>query len=152
MAGSPFGDSRKEFLSRKFKVSGIPKLVAIGPSGRTITHEARDLVGLYGADAYPFTEERIKELEAQKDEIAKGWPEKVTHKTHEHELILLRRKIYYCDDCNEEGRDRSYYCEDCDFDLHPNCALGDKGSINGVKEEEKPKDGWVCDGDVCTKA
>jgi len=84
----PFGDSRKEFLSRKFKVAGIPKLVAIGPSGQTVTKEARDLVGLYGADAYPFTEERIKEIEAQK----------------------------------------------------------------AAKEEEKPKDGWVCDGDVCTKA
>ena len=58
----PFGDTRKEFLSRKFKVSGIPKLVAIGPTGQTVTKEARDLVGLYGADAYPFTEERIKEI------------------------------------------------------------------------------------------
>ncbi|XP_058769080.1 probable nucleoredoxin 1 [Vicia villosa] len=148
----PFGDSRKELLSRKFKVSGIPKLVAIGPSGRTVTHEARDLVGLYGADAYPFTEERIKEIEAHKDEIAKGWPEKVTHNTHEHELILSRRRVYYCDGCDEEGRDWAYFCEDCDFDLHPNCALGDKESINGAKEEEKPQNGWVCDGDVCTKA
>jgi len=58
----PFGDSRKELLSRKFKVSSIPMLVAIGPSGQTISKEARDLVGLYGADAYPFTEERIKEI------------------------------------------------------------------------------------------
>jgi nucleoredoxin len=127
-------------------------LVAIGPSGRTVTKEARDLVGLYGADAYPFTEEKIKEIEAKNDDIAKGWPEKVTHETHEHELVLSRRRIYYCDDCNAEGHNWSYFCEDCDFDLHPNCALGDKGSINGTKEEEKPKDGWVCDGDVCTKA
>ena len=62
--------------------------MAIGPSGQTVTKEARDLVGLYRADSYPFTEERIKEIEAQKV----------------------------------------------------------------AKEEEKPKDGWVCDGDVCTKA
>lgn len=148
----PFGDTRKEFLSRKFKVSGIPKLVAIGPSGQTVTKEARDLVGLYGADAYPFTEERIKEIEAQKDDIAKGWPEKVTHETHEHELVLSRRNVYFCDGCKDEGDTWSYLCAECDFDLHPNCALGDKGSINGAKEEEKPKDGWVCDGDVCTKA
>ncbi|PNX76182.1 putative nucleoredoxin 1-like protein, partial [Trifolium pratense] len=148
----PFGDSRKEILSRKFKVSGIPMLVAIGPSGRTVTKEARDLIGLYGADAYPFTEERIKEIEAKNDDIAKGWPEKVTHETHEHELVLSRRRIYYCDDCNKEGHIWSYFCEECDYDLHPNCALGDKGSVNGTKEEEKPKDGWVCDGDVCTKA
>jgi nucleoredoxin len=126
-------------------------LVAIGPSGRTVTKAARDSVGLYGADAYPFTEERIKEIEAHNDEIAKGWPEKVTHETHEHELLLWRRKNYYCDDCNEEGHNWSYFCAECDFDLHPNCALGDKGIIDGAKEE-KTKDGWVCDGDVCTKA
>ena len=50
----PFGDSRKAFLSRKFKVFGIPMLVAIGSSGRTVTKEARDLVMIHGADAYPF--------------------------------------------------------------------------------------------------
>ncbi|XP_073219884.1 probable nucleoredoxin 1 [Cicer arietinum] len=147
----PFGDSRKEFLSRKFKVSGIPKLVAIGSNGRTVTKEARDLVALYGADAYPFTEERIKEIEAQNDDIAKGWPEKVTHKTHEHELELTRRRVYYCDGCSEEGHVWSYYCEECDFDLHPKCALEDKESIDHAKEEEKTKEGWVCEGDVCTK-
>lgn len=148
----PFGDSRKALLSRKFKVSGIPMLVAIGSSGRTVTKEARDLVALYGADAYPFTEERIAEIEAQSDEIAKGWPEKVTRETHEHELVLSRRRIFYCDVCNKEGHFWSYYCKECDFDLHPKCASVDKGSKDDAKEEEKPKDGWVCDGDVCTKA
>lgn len=149
----PFGDSRKAFLSRKFKVSGIPMLVAIGSSGRTVTREARNLVALYGADAYPFTKERIKELEAQNEEIAKGWPEKVTHETHEHELVLTRRRVFCCDGCKEEGHMWSYYCDECDFDLHPKCALEeDKGSEDDAKEEEKLKDGWVCDGDVCTKA
>ncbi|XP_054825623.1 probable nucleoredoxin 1 [Prosopis cineraria] len=64
----PFGDSRKAFLGRKFKVQGIPMLVAIGPSGRTITKEARGLITLYGDEAYPFTEERVKELEAAAEE------------------------------------------------------------------------------------
>ncbi|KAI9125221.1 hypothetical protein K1719_003837 [Acacia pycnantha] len=64
----PFGDSRKSFLSRKFKVRGIPMLVAIGPSGRTVTKEARELVTLYGAEAYPFTEERVKQLKAAPNE------------------------------------------------------------------------------------
>ncbi|CAJ1940139.1 unnamed protein product [Sphenostylis stenocarpa] len=151
----PFGDSRKQFLSRKFRVSGIPMLVAIGSSGKTSTTEARDLVSLYGADAYPFTEERIKEIEAEQEETAKGWPEKVTHETHEHELVLTRRRVYYCDGCNEEGHIWSYYCRECDFDLHPKCVLEeDKGSKDDgdVKEEDKSKDGWVCDGEVCKKA
>ncbi|KAK7386876.1 hypothetical protein VNO78_27222 [Psophocarpus tetragonolobus] len=149
----PFGDSRKRFLSRKFNVSGIPMLVAIGASGQTLTKEARDLVSLHGADAYPFTEERIKEIEAKQEEAAKGWPEKLTHEAHEHELVLERRRMFYCDVCNEEGRVWSYYCAECDFDLHPKCALEEnKGSRDDAKEEDKSKDGWVCDGEVCKKA
>ncbi|XP_015957092.1 probable nucleoredoxin 1 [Arachis duranensis] len=149
----PFGDSRKAFLSRKFKVSGIPKLVAIGSSGRTVTKEARELVDLHGADAYPFTEERIKELEAAEEEIAKGWPQKLKHESHEHELVLTRRRIYNCDGCDEEGRVWSFYCADCDFDLHPKCALEKKESKHDeANDEDKSKHGWVCDGEVCTKA
>ncbi|KAK7361848.1 hypothetical protein VNO77_03933 [Canavalia gladiata] len=148
----PFGDKRKKFLSRKFNVSGIPMLVAIGSSGQTVTREARDLVSLYGADAYPFTEERIKEIEVEHEETAKGWPEKVTHETHEHKLVLTRRMVYGCDGCDEEGHIWSYYCDECDFDLHPKCALEDKGNKDDAKEEEKPKEGWVCDGEVCSKA
>ncbi|XP_014523627.1 probable nucleoredoxin 1 [Vigna radiata var. radiata] len=151
----PFGDSRKRSLSRKFRVSGIPMLVAIGSSGRTLTTKARDLVLQYGARAYPFTDEKIKELEAEEDEIAKGWPEKLTHETHEHELALTRRKVYYCDGCNEQGHAWSYYCEKCDFDLHPKCVLKEdkvsKDDDTDVKEEDKSKDGWVCDGEVCKK-
>ncbi|CBI28535.3 unnamed protein product, partial [Vitis vinifera] len=67
----PFGDERKESLSKMFKVQGIPKVVAIGPTGRTITTQARDLVADHGADAYPFTDERLQEIEAQY-EMAKG--------------------------------------------------------------------------------
>ncbi|KAK7313094.1 hypothetical protein VNO77_37494 [Canavalia gladiata] len=148
----PFGDKRKKFLSRKFKVSGIPMLVAIGSSGKTVTGEARDLVSLYGADAYPFTEERIKEIEVEPQEAERGWPEKVMHGAHEHELLLSRRRIYSCDGCDEEGHTWSYYCDECDFDLHPKCALEDKGNKDDAKEEEKPKEGWVCDGEVCVNA
>ncbi|TKY58651.1 nucleoredoxin 1 [Spatholobus suberectus] len=140
----PFGDSRKKFLSRKFRVSGIPMLVAIGSSGQTVTKEAGDLVSLYGADAYPFTEERIKEIEAEQEETAKGWPEKVTHEKHEHELVLTRRRVYYCDGCEEEGRVWSYYCGECDFDLHPNVHWRTKETKMMPREKRSPKmDGFV---------
>ncbi|KAL2344342.1 hypothetical protein Fmac_005627 [Flemingia macrophylla] len=144
----PFGDPRKKFLSHKFKVSGIPMLVAIGSSGQTLTKEARDLVSLYGADAYPFSEEKVKEIEAEQEECGKGWPEKVTNETHEHELELTHRRVYCCDGCNEEGKIWSYYCGECDFDLHPKCAFENK---EDAKEEKKSKDGWVCDGEVCSR-
>lgn len=67
----PFEDERKEYLDRIFKVQGIPTLVAIGPTGRTVTTEARKLVMCHGADAYPFTEARLKEIEeAENKEMA----------------------------------------------------------------------------------
>ncbi|XP_010553606.1 PREDICTED: probable nucleoredoxin 1 [Tarenaya hassleriana] len=155
----PFGDPRKQSLARTFKVSGIPMLVALGPTGRTITTEARDLVGAHGADAYPFTQERLKEVEAKYDEMAKGWPEKVKHGLHEeHELELTRVRTYMCDKCDEEGLIWSFHCDECDFDLHPKCALGKEENDNTGEEEEvkkeggEAKEGWICDGNVCKKA
>ncbi|KAL9240949.1 hypothetical protein vseg_015114 [Gypsophila vaccaria] len=63
----PFGDERKAYLSRRFKVKGIPFLVAIGPEGKTITTEARHLISAFGADAFPFTEDHIKVLKQQSE-------------------------------------------------------------------------------------
>jgi nucleoredoxin len=147
----PFGDPRKASLSRTFKVLGIPMLVAIGPSGRTVTKEARDLIMSHGANAYPFTEEQVKKIEAEFEEMAKGWPEKLKHAKHEeHELVLSRRRTFTCDGCKEQGNGWSYYCDECDFDLHPKCAL-EEDKDDSVAEEN-PKEGWVCDGEVCFKA
>ena len=85
----PFGDARKASLSRKFKVRGIPMLVPIGPTGRTVSKVAREMTAQHGADAYPFTEDTLKELEKKYEEMAKGWPEKLKHALHEeHELVL----------------------------------------------------------------
>ncbi|KDP26595.1 hypothetical protein JCGZ_17753 [Jatropha curcas] len=150
----PFGDERKASLSRKFKVQGIPMLVALGPTGRTITKEARSLITIHGADAYPFTDEHLKEIEAKYEEMAKGWPERVKHVLHEeHELVLARRMVYNCDGCDGEGNIWSYYCEECDYDLHPKCALEEstKTKEDENEDEPEPKEGWICEGGVCFK-
>ncbi|KAF7123828.1 hypothetical protein RHSIM_Rhsim12G0116600 [Rhododendron simsii] len=153
----PFEDDRKEYLDRIFKVQGIPTLVAIGPTGRTVTTEARKLIMHHGADAYPFTEARLKEIEAGIEEMAKGWPKKVKHELHEHELELIRRPAFVCDGCKERGTVWSFYCEKCKFDLHPKCALEENKGTKGDKEDDmeegtKAKEGYVCDGNVCHKA
>ena len=99
----------------------------------------------------------------------------MNHELHEHELELTGRQDYVCDACDEEGKIWSFYCKACDFDLHPKCAMkevkGGNGEVddqdiedmkddkggNGeddnqdMEEGEKPKEGWVCDGDVCVK-
>ncbi|KAK4423826.1 putative nucleoredoxin 1 [Sesamum alatum] len=70
----PFGDKRKESLKRLFKVRGIPMVIAIGPNGRTVSTEARKLIMSHGAEAFPFTAERLKEIEAAPEKMAEGWP------------------------------------------------------------------------------
>uniref|UniRef100_A0A803L0K3 protein-disulfide reductase n=1 Tax=Chenopodium quinoa TaxID=63459 RepID=A0A803L0K3_CHEQI len=148
----PFGDERKTSLSRKFKVRGIPCLVAIGPEGRTITTEARQLVGAHGADAFPFTEDHIKNVKEKIEEMAKGWPETLKHELHEHMLVKTRRDGYYCDGCNNQGHSWSFHCKECDFDLDPKCALkNEKSAEEGDKGKVETKEGYVCEGDVCRK-
>ncbi|GFP80097.1 probable nucleoredoxin 1, partial [Phtheirospermum japonicum] len=142
----PFGDNRKQSLSRLFKVRGIPTVIAIGPTGKTVSTEARELIMSHGAKAYPFTAERVEEIEREDEKMAEGLPEKVKReKVHEHELTLTRRQVFNCDGCGEEGRVWSYYCGDCDFDLHLKCVS------EGGDEEKKAGEGWVCDGDKCYK-
>lgn len=68
----PFGDERKKYLQRQFKIRGIPAVVAISPSGKTLNTQVRQLIQAHGADAFPFTEEHIKKLEEQLDEKAGG--------------------------------------------------------------------------------
>ncbi|KAK4793410.1 hypothetical protein SAY86_023845 [Trapa natans] len=119
----PFGDPRKFSLVRTFKVHGIPMAVALGPTGRTITKEARDLMASYGSEAYPFTDQHIKKLEAKFEEMVKGWPRSLEHGSHDHELALRRRTNYTCDVCEEQGQTWSYLCEECDLDLHLGCVF-----------------------------
>ncbi|KMT07242.1 hypothetical protein BVRB_6g148750 [Beta vulgaris subsp. vulgaris] len=82
----PFGDERKAYLSRKFKVKGIPCLVAIGPEGKTITTETRQLIGAHGADAFPFTENHMKKL-----------IEKIEGKAEDEEGKVETKEGYICE-------------------------------------------------------
>ncbi|KAK8655447.1 hypothetical protein V6N13_108022 [Hibiscus sabdariffa] len=150
----PFDDARTPSLKRKFKVKGIPMLIAIGPTGKTVTKEASGLIMAHGVDAYPFTEERLEEIEARYEEMAKGWPKNLKHELHEeHELELTRCDSYMCDRCNYPGQIWTFYCRECDFDLHPKCALEkDKETKGGAEKEGNTKEGWVCDEEVCTRA
>ncbi|VFQ79379.1 unnamed protein product [Cuscuta campestris] len=81
----PFGDDeRKGSLSRLFRVRGIPTLVAVGKSGRTLTTEAVEMVANFGADAYPFTEERLNEL--------------VGHESASEDEEESRKELWVCSD------------------------------------------------------
>lgn len=48
----PFGDKRIDALKKKFAVSGIPKLVVVDDTGKTLSAEARGEISARGAAAY----------------------------------------------------------------------------------------------------
>ncbi|KAJ4959607.1 hypothetical protein NE237_019517 [Protea cynaroides] len=108
----PFGDERLEFLRSNFKISKIPTAMAIGPTGKTIIKNAINSQGLHGADAYPFTEERLKEIEAKIEEKR-----------------------------NRQRSTWSYYCEERDFFLHPKCALEEDKEEKDGEEDVDADDG-----------
>ncbi|KAK3146994.1 hypothetical protein QOZ80_3BG0276350 [Eleusine coracana subsp. coracana] len=148
----PLEDERKASLKKTFKIQGIPSLVAIGPTGQTVARDAKNLLMIHGADAFPFTKEKLDELQKKMDEMAKGWPEKLKHELHdEHELVLMRCDVYSCDGCEDLGHTWTYRCEECEFDLHPKCALAEVKSEENKASEEAPA-GYVCEGGVCRKA
>ncbi|XP_059075687.1 probable nucleoredoxin 1 [Cryptomeria japonica] len=100
----PFGDKVKEDLSRYFSIKGIPSLVIVGPDGKTVTTDARNLLSVHGAKAYPFTDARLVELEKEMEVAAKKYPKEIKSDLHEHSLNLIQRKAYICDGwCQEEG-------------------------------------------------
>ncbi|KAF0922483.1 hypothetical protein E2562_037267 [Oryza meyeriana var. granulata] len=116
--------------------------VAIGPVGKTVTKDVKTPLMAHGADAFPFTEEKLQELEKKIDEMAKGWHEKLKHDLHEeHELVLTRCSTYGCDACREMGNSWSYRCKECDFDLHPKCALEEDEEKKGDEKGEVNAEG-----------
>ncbi|KAF8698721.1 hypothetical protein HU200_034973 [Digitaria exilis] len=126
----PFGDERKELLMKKFKIRSIPSLIAISPSGHTLTKDAKSHLLAHGSDAFPFTKEKLQELEKNLDEEAKAWPEKLKHELHErHELVLMRSDTatYTCDGCQGLGSSWSYRCDRCDFVLEVCTGEGHEG-------------------------
>lgn len=118
----PYEDETRRDLYRIFDVKGIPTLVVIGADGKTRSENGRELVWLYGAEAFPFTEERIDELEAAVKKEAEELPSSVEDVKHEHVLKLELAKAYVCDFCKTQGRFWAFSCHVCDYDLHPTCV------------------------------
>ncbi|XP_024023757.1 probable nucleoredoxin 2 [Morus notabilis] len=122
----PFGDPNIKNLVKHFDVKGIPSLVILGPDGKTITRNGRNLINLYQENAYPFTEARIDMLEKQLEEEAKSLPRSVYHSGHRHELNLVSDGNgggpFICCDCDEQGSAWAYLCLECGYEVHPKCV------------------------------
>lgn len=127
----PFGDPNIKNLVKHFDVKGIPSLVILGPDGKTISRNGRNLINLYQENAYPFTEARIDTLERQLDEEAKSLPRSVYHSGHRHELNLVSDGNgggpFICCDCDEQGSAWAYLCLECGYEVHPKCVMATVG-------------------------
>lgn len=97
-------------------------MVLIGQEGKAISTNGRALISLYGAKAFPFTELRIKELEAALGKEGEALPSQVKDIKHDHLLKLDMAKAYVCDFCKKQGRFWAFSCDVCDYDLHPTCV------------------------------
>ncbi|XP_030446830.1 probable nucleoredoxin 2 [Syzygium oleosum] len=68
----PFSDlESKKALSRKFDVEDIPCLIILQPDGtkeEEVLHNGVELVHRYGVEAFPFTRERLEQLEREEKE------------------------------------------------------------------------------------
>ncbi|KAF8377776.1 hypothetical protein HHK36_031161 [Tetracentron sinense] len=121
----PFGDPTIKNLTKYFDVRGIPCLVIIGPDGKTVTRQGRNLINLYQEEAYPFTDAKLKLLEKQMDEEAKELPRSEYHEGHRHELTLVTEGTgggpFICCDCDEQGSGWAYQCIECGYEVHPKC-------------------------------
>nr|CCP27784.1 unnamed protein product [Arabidopsis halleri subsp. halleri] len=64
----PFTDSEtRDRLDELFKVRGIPNLVMVDDHGKLVNENGVGVIRSYGADAYPFTPEKMKEIKEDED-------------------------------------------------------------------------------------
>uniref|UniRef100_A0A7N0RCG0 protein-disulfide reductase n=1 Tax=Kalanchoe fedtschenkoi TaxID=63787 RepID=A0A7N0RCG0_KALFE len=137
----PYSDTREVTLKYTLmKKPSIPQLVAVGPSGQTLTYDGRELITFLGKDAYPFDETRNNLMEWRLEEMAKNWPEKVRHGLHPaHDLVRERQGLYKCNGCSDVTLGWVFKCDECGFSLHPKCALGQLAD-DGVTKKTYPQD------------
>ncbi|XWS20910.1 hypothetical protein CRYUN_Cryun30bG0009900 [Craigia yunnanensis] len=133
----PFGDPTVRSLAKYFDVQGIPCLIIIGPDGKTVTKQGRNLINLYQENAYPFTDAKVELLEKEMEEAAKNLPGSEYHAGHHHKLTLVSEGTgggpFICCDCDEQGSGWAYQCLECGYEVHPKCvrAVAPAGSIEG---------------------
>ncbi|KAF5204287.1 Nucleoredoxin [Thalictrum thalictroides] len=131
----PYGDETAKALLRYFHVQGIPTLIIIGPDGKTVTREGRNLINLHLEMAYPFTEAQLSLLQDRLDEEAKNYPNSIHHIGHRHILNLVSASSgggpFICCECDEQGSGWAYQCIECGYEIHLKCVReSEKDALN----------------------
>lgn len=132
----PYDGAPSRALARYFDVREIPTLVVVGPDGRTVTRDGRNLVNLYFDMAFPFTDAQIRLLQEAEDEAAKEYPRSLRHRGHRHELSIVSEKSgggpYICCECEEQGLGWAYQCIACGYEIHLRCGQNAEGGSAGT--------------------
>lgn len=68
----PFNLNLYRRLAHLFNIDHIPALIPLNCNGKNVEDDAVTLVEDYGADAFPFTRERIDELRAMDERKRRG--------------------------------------------------------------------------------
>ncbi|KAK8623266.1 hypothetical protein V6N13_118154 [Hibiscus sabdariffa] len=135
----PFGESTIRNLAKYFDVQGIPCLIIIGPDGKTVTKQGRNLINLYQENAYPFTDAKLELLQKEMEEEAKRLPRTDYHAGHRHELTLVSEGNgggpFICCDCDEQGSGWAYQCLGCGYEVHPRCMRAVDPEKTGLVED-----------------
>ncbi|KAL5730759.1 protein-disulfide reductase [Ranunculus cassubicifolius] len=133
----PYEDETAKALLKYFHIQAIPTLVIIGPDGKTVTKEGRNLINLHLELAYPFTQARLSWLQGRLDEDAKKYPSTIYHIRHQHGLNVVSAGTgggpFICCECDEQGSGWAYQCIECGYEIHLKCAQ----EIGGNDLEEK---------------
>lgn len=86
----PFSDwETRQRLSELFKITGVPTLIILdGKNGCFVSNEAAELVVEYGSRAYPFTQERIKEIKYEEETMKRNQTLKSLLVSPERDYVL----------------------------------------------------------------
>nr|KAJ0215262.1 hypothetical protein LSAT_V11C300112340 [Lactuca sativa] len=69
----PFSDFKtRGCLDGSVEVDGIPHPAFFDENGKLLTYRGVEIIGEYGAEVYPFTPERFKEIEDEEEEARKN--------------------------------------------------------------------------------
>lgn len=84
-------------LKSLFDVDGIPHLTILDEQGNVATDDGTAVIADYGADAYPFTPERIQELKKQEEEAKKNQSLKYLLESRSRDFVIANdgRKVCF---------------------------------------------------------
>lgn len=85
----PFSDSEtRDRLNELFKVSGIPHCVILDEEGKVVSDNGVEIIREYGIEAYPFTQEKIKDLKDQEEAARKNQSLRSILVSHSRDFVI----------------------------------------------------------------